>query len=118
MIHLTSEQARKVIHVLDTIDRNDLDYSVVSGKQIISALLREIGIEFAEGYLYTILQQVASEARERHLLINPNPRTGETYSAAVGNTNRMHPSATGWEQTKGILTRRLAIARKHLITVV
>ena len=117
MEELNPRQAQEVVRLLDTIERNDLDYEEVSGRQIISALLKEIGVRFAEGYLYRVIQNVASEARRRHLLINPNPYTRETYSAAVGNTSRMLPSMQGWEQTKGIFTRHLRDARGYLVGI-
>ena len=89
---------------LDTIQRKDLRYTNVSGNQIISALLKETGLTSgATGFVYQVLQGVANEARRRGLLVNPNPYSRETYSTAVGNTERMMPSLLGWEQTKGIL---------------
>ena len=117
MEEVSPREARKVVRLLEGLRRNDLEYEDVSGRQIISALLEEIGVKFAEGYLYQVIKNVASEARRRHLLINPNPYTRETYSAAVGNTNRMLPSLTGWNQTKGILARHLYDARQDLLRV-
>ena len=114
-MELNQNQAREVVGIIDRLERHDLQYDAVAGRQIISALLDEVGVRFATGYLYRVIQNVASEARRRHLLINPNPYTRETYSAAVGNTNRMMPSLTGWEQTKGILSRQLHDARVNLM---
>ena len=104
---------------LYAINRQDLDFQAVAGKQIISALIREVGLRGgATGYLYKVLQATANEARRRALLINPNPyATGsaQLYSAVVGNTGRMLPSAGGWEMTKGILSRHILDARQSLV---
>ena len=113
----TTKELRGTIELLDTIERQDLDYDAVSGRQIISALLQEVGVRFAKGYFYQVLQGVANEARRRGLLINPNPYARQTYSAAVGNTSRMLPSMQGWEQTKGIFSRHLVDARGYLATL-
>ena len=77
--------------------------------------LKEIGRRYADGFLYRVIQDVANEARRRCLLINPNPydRTMR-YSDAVGNVQRMMPSAVGWEQTKGILSRQLKQGEEYL----
>ena len=113
----TTKELRGTIELLDTIERQDLDYDAVSGRQIISALLQEVGVRYAKGYLYQVLQGVANEARRRGLLINPNPYARQTYSTAVGNTSRMLPSMQGWEQTKGIFSRHLVDARGYLATL-
>ena len=89
------------------------EHDGVSGRQILGALLKEVDVRGSNGFLYKVLQMVANEARERSLLINPNQYTRETYSTAVGNTNKMLPSEIGWEQTKGIL--RLIILAKTLL---
>ena len=83
----------------------DLDFGAVEGMQIIKALNANVGLDFADGDLYEKQQHVANEARNRGLLINPNPfgRTG------YGDTSVMRPSMTGWEQTKGIQRRVLEI---------
>jgi len=100
---------------LNTIERQDVPFEGVANRQIISALLRELNLSgFQKGYLYQVLQGVANEARRRGLLINPNPYARETYSTAVGNTNRMMPSMQGWEQTKGILSRHITQAQLYL----
>ena len=100
---------------LDTIQRKDLRYTNVSGNQIISALLKETGLTAgATGFVYQVLQGVANEARRRGLLVNPNPYSRETYSTAVGNTERMMPSLLGWEQTKGILMAHVEDAKRYL----
>ena len=85
------------------VDFKNLEYGVVAGMQIIKALNRNIGLPFCRDDLYKKQQQVANEARERGLLINPNPfgRTG------YGDTGVMVPSVNGWEQTKGIQRRIL-----------
>ena len=113
----TTKELRGTIELLDTIERQDLDYDAVSGRQIISALLQEVGVRYAKGYLYQVLQGVANEARRRGLLINPNQYARQTYSTAVGNTSRMLPSMQGWEQTKGIFYRHLTDARGYLATI-
>ena len=100
---------------LDTIQRKDSRYTNVSGNQIISALLKETGLTAgATGFVYQVLQGVANEARRRGLLVNPNPYSRETYSTAVGNTERMMPSLLGWEQTKGILMAHVEDAKQYL----
>ena len=93
-------------------DRQDLLFRDVRDKQIISALLSELSIRFAKGYLYKLLQEVANKARRRGLL--NNPIHNQSYSTAVGNTERMKPSAMGWAQTQGILVRELHEARIYL----
>ena len=111
---MTNAQLRGEIENLERViaDRKDLFFHQVNDKQIIGALLRELGIRFAEGYLYRLLQEVANKARRRGLL--NNPIRNESYSTAVGNTERMKPSAMGWAQTQGILVRELHEARIHL----
>ena len=90
----------------------DLDFLTVDGMQIITALLANVGLDYATGALYEKQQHVANEARNRGLLINPNPfgRTG------YGDTSVMRPSMTGWEQTKGIQRRVLEIMPNVPIT--
>jgi len=111
-------ELRGCLKLLNTIERADLDYDDVSGKQIISALLCECAVDgAAHGFFYSVLQEVANEARTRCLIINPNIYERTTYSSAVGNTTRMLPSQTGWEQTKGILTRHLREARNMVRTI-
>ncbi len=92
--------------------QQDLDYETVKGKQIIRALLKEVDVKFAKGYIYQMLKGVANEARRRSLLINPNGST--PMSSEYGDVNGMFPSLTGWEQTKGILMRHIANAEIHL----
>ena len=111
------DRTRPELALVENIERQQLDHQAVARRQIMSALLREIKCETGlpnDSLLWKTLQKVANEARHRGLLINPNPRTRETYSTAVGNTSRMLPSPTGWEQTKGILTRRLAELKNML----
>ena len=50
-------------------------------------------------------------------MLNPNPNTEETYSTAVGNTDRMMPSPDGWEQTQGILSRHIYNASDMLLNI-
>ena len=90
----------------------DLDFGAVEGMQIIKALNANVGLDFADGDLYEKQQHVANEARNRGLLINPNPfgRTG------YGDTSVMRPSMTGWEQIKGIQRRVLEIVPNVPIT--
>ena len=90
----------------------DLDFLTVDGMQIITALLANVGLDYATGDLYEKIQNIANEARNRGLLINPNPfgRTG------YGDTSVMRPSMTGWEQTKGIQRRVLEIMPNVPIT--
>ena len=97
---------------MDTVDFKDLDFGAVEGMQIIKALNANVGLDFADGDLYEKQQHVANEARNRGLLINPNPfgRTG------YGDTSVMRPSMTGWEQTKGIQRRVLEIMPNVPIT--
>ena len=94
--------------MLTTIVMRNHPYQDVAGRQIISALLKETGLaNGARGFVYEVLQGAANEARRRGLLINPNHYERKTYSTAVGNTDRMMPSAVGWEQTKGVLIRHV-----------
>ena len=115
MENATTEELQGSVQLLDTVERQDLDYEAVAGRQIISALLQELGVRYAKGYIYQVLQGVANEARRRGLLINPNQYDRQTYSTAVGNTSRMLPSVQGWEQTKGIFSRHLHDARGYLV---
>jgi len=86
----------------------NLNYEDVAGRQIISALLHETGLAHgATGFVYEVIQGAANEARRRGLLLNPNNYDRQTYSTAVGNTERMMPSAVGWAQTKGVLVRHV-----------
>ncbi len=122
----TTQELKGSVQLLSAVERRDLHYDAVAGRQILSALLKEMGLRFAEGYLYQVLQGVANEARRRGLLINPNEFDRQTckqgrgaklpylYSTAVGNTARMMPSSVGWEQTKGIFSRHLLNARAYL----
>ena len=101
----------------EAVRRQDLTFPDVGGRQIMSALLREIDARKGlpnTSLLWKCLQRVANEARKRGLLINPNPYSKETYSSAVGNTSKMLPSSQGWEQTKGILSRELVDLRQNL----
>ena len=115
MEHATPKELREARREMRGIVRGDLSHNDVAGLQIIKALLKEIGRKFADGFLYRVIQDVANEARRRCLLINPNPfdRTMQ-YSDAVGNVQRMLPSAVGWEQTKGILSRQLKQGEEYL----
>ena len=112
--NMTNAQIRELIEELERViaSRKDVRFHEVSDKQIISALLFELDIRFAEGYLYKLLQEVANKARRRGLLCNPIHN--QSYSTAVGNTERMKPSAMGWAQTQGILVRELHEARIYL----
>ena len=120
MEHATPKELRKAQREMRGIVRGDLPHNDVAGLQIVKALLKEIGRRFADngGFVYRGIQDGANEARRRSLLINPNPfdRTMQ-YSDAVGNVQRMMPSAVGWEQTKGILTRQLKQGQTYLQTL-
>ena len=102
------------LHVTEPRDASVQD---VQNKQIMSALLCELGVKFVQpdGVVYAMLQATANEARKRHLLINPNPFTRATYSDAVGSTGRMRPSEQGWEMTKGILWRNRGLVSDMLM---
>ena len=112
--NMTNAQIRELIEELERAiaSRKDVRFHKVSDKQIISALLFELDIRFAEGYLYKLLQEVANKARRRGLLLNPIHN--QSYSTAVGNTERMKPSEMGWAQTQGILKRELHEASEYL----
>ena len=112
--NMTGAQLRATMTAIENaiVNQKDLFFKDVSEKQIIGALLRELGIKFAEGYLYKLLQEVANKARRRGLLLNPS--RNESYSTAVGNTERMKPSKMGWAQTQGILKRELHEASEYL----
>ena len=108
---------REETTLAEAVHRQDLTFPDIGGRQIMSALLREIGVRKGlpnDSLLWKCLQRVANEARKRGLLINPNPYSKETYSSAVGNTSKMLPSSQGWEQTKGILSRELVDLRRKL----
>jgi len=113
---MTTDSFREARNSVGEARIQDFRYGGVSGSQILSALLKEVDVRGSNGFLYKVLQMVANEARERGLLINPNQYTRETYSTAVGNTNKMLPSEFGWEQTKGILRRLLVLAKTLLAT--
>ena len=85
----------------------DLDFLTVDGMQIITALLANVGLDYATGDLYEKIQNIANEARKRGLLLG-----GQAY----GDTDLMMPSRTGWEQTKGIQRRVLDIMPNVPIT--
>ena len=102
--------------LLKKIKRRWCQYEDVAEKQIISALLWETGlVHGATGYVYRVLKEVANEARASGLLANPIGN--ELWSRKVGNTDRMKPSADGWAQTQGILTRHLALAAENLFKI-
>ena len=88
---MTNARIRELIEELERViaNRKDLLFHDVSDKQIISALLFELDIRFAKGYLYKLLQEVANKARRRGPL--SNPIHNQSYSTAVGNTERMGP---------------------------
>ncbi len=111
---MTTDGFREARNSVAEVRMQNRRYGGVSGRQILSALFKEVGVRGSSGFLYTVLQMVANEARQRGLLINPNPYTRETYSTAVGNTTRMLPSEYGWEQTKGILRRHIILAKTLL----
>ena len=113
---MTTDSFREARNSVAEARLQDLRYGHdgVSGSQILSALLKEVDVRGSNGFLYTLLQMVANEARQRGLLINPNPYTRETYSTAVGNTGCSRAST--WEQTKGILMRHVILAKTLLST--
>ena len=114
----TTTQITVWYNMLQKIRRRWCQYEDVAEKQIISALLWETGlVHGATGYVYAVLREAVNEARRSGLLVNPNPHTQETYSTAVGNTDRMKPSADGWAQTQGILTRHLAQGAEKLFRI-
>ena len=119
MEHATPKELRNARREMRRVVRGDLSHNDVAGLQIITALLKEIGQRYADnaGFLYKVIQGVANEARRRCLLINPPYNRTMQYSDAVGNVHRMMPSAVGWEQTKGILTRQLKQGEEYLQTL-
>ena len=98
--------------------RLDVSSNAVADRQIMSAIIHECSLGFVENkFLYEVLQSVANEARERGLL--HNIRGPELYSRALGNTSRMRPRpGWGWEQIKGILSRRLFEGRFLLLGLI
>ena len=108
------QNCRREIEVLANLQNMDLPIGEVANRQIISALNRNRGVNSSHGILYKVQQDVANEARNRALLINPNEFERETYSTAVGNTHRMLPSVQGWEMTKGIQSRHIHEAEELL----
>ena len=120
MEHESSSVIRHWLGRLDGIKRKNHSYEDVAGRQILSALLRETGLDSGVkhgSYIYRLFQEVINEARMRGLLLNPNPYTREQRSRGYGNTANMRPCAIGWEQTKGILTRYMVDARANLARI-
>ena len=114
----TTSQLTVWIKALLGIKRKWFPYRDVADKQIISAFLKETGFTHgATGFIYKVLQGAANEARKAGLLLNPNPVTKQTYSTAVGNTDRMMPSSDGWDQTQGILSRHIYNASEMLLNI-
>ena len=74
--------------------RQNLNYASVAGRDIVSALMCELNV--SDTRISKLMHNVADEARARGLL---------HADAAT-----MRPTARGWEQTKGILYRRLSDA--------
>ena len=104
----TNMRIQVCLRKLTGIRMKNFNYEDVAGRQIISALLHETGLaNGARGFVYEVIQGAANEARRRGLLLNPNNYDRQTYSTAVGNTERMMPSAMGWAQTKGVLVRHV-----------
>ncbi len=102
------------VALFDTLEADDLSFASVQGMQILKALLAEVQVQYASGLLYRTLQDTANEARQRGLLLNPGRDDAgrrTEHSARPGDTRNMLPSEHGWEQTKGILYRRLQVAR-------
>ena len=83
---------------MESVVNQDLGFAAVANMQIIAALNSNLGKRFVTGLLYDVQRAVANEARNRGLLINPNPGG----PAATGNTSIMMPSLHGWEETKHI----------------
>ena len=83
---------------MEAVTNLNLSFAAVAGMQIIAALNSNLGKRFVTGLLYDVQRAVANEARERGLLINPNPGG----PAATGNTTIMLPSLHGWEETKNL----------------
>jgi len=83
---------------MEAVTNLNLSYAAVADMQIIAALNSNLGKRFVTGLLYDVQRAVANEARERGLLINPNPGG----PAATGNTTIMLPSLHGWEETKNL----------------
>ena len=114
--HETTTQITVWYNVMLAIKRRWCRYEDVAEKQIISALLWETQlVHGATGYVYHVLQEVANEARNGGLL--ENPVGDELWSSKVGNADRMKPSAHGWEQTQGILSRHLALGAELLFKI-
>ena len=114
--HETTTQITVWYNAMLAIRRRWCRYEDVAEKQIISALLWETRlVHGATGYVYRVLQEAANEARRKGLLLNPTAAT--LYSTAVGNADRMKPSADGWEQTQGILSRHLAQGAETLLKI-
>ena len=114
--HETTTQVTVWYNALQAIKRRWCRYEDVADKQIISALLWETQLlEGATGYVYHVLQEAANEARRRRLL--KNQVGDDLWSSKVGNVGRMKPSAHGWEQTQGILSRHLAQGAELLFKI-
>ena len=118
----TRKELQECLELVRNIERQTLHFNEVARRQIMSALLREVGLrwldrtKYDQNYLWEVLKKVANQARKLRLLINPSPYDRQTHSAATGNTDKMHPSAKGWEPTKDILSTQLNKAEHDLTT--
>ncbi len=84
-----------------------------SSTQIIAALNKNLGVDFATGTLYHMQRETANEARTKNKLVNPVE--GSTYSDAVNwNVGAMKPRPGCWEFVKGIQSRRFHTQRANL----
>ena len=83
---------------MEAVTNLNVGFAAVANMQIIAALNTNLGKRFVTGLLYDLQRAVANEARNRGLLINPNPGG----AGATGDTSIMLPSLHGWEETKYI----------------
>ena len=113
--HETTTQITVWYNVMLAIRRRWCRYEDVAEKQILAALLWETRLAPQSGYVYRVLQGGANEARGKRLL--NNPLGDDLWSRMVGNADRMKPSADGWEQTQGMLSRHLAQGAEKLFLI-
>lgn len=107
------EQLAEEVKCFDSCELKNLPFSAVEHLQIIAALNKNLGVDFATGTLYHMQREVANEARTKNKLVNPVE--GSTYSDAVNwNVGAMKPRPGCWEFVKGIQSRRFHTQRANL----
>ena len=75
------EQLAEEVKCFDSCELKNLPFSAVEHLQIIAALNKNLGVDFATGTLYHLQRETANEARTKNKLVNPVE--GSTYSDAL-----------------------------------